>query len=481
MDRIMKIAIFHLGFFYSGGGEKLILEEMKGLQALGHTVTCFAPYVDRECCFPDVPEMAEIQTLLPSPPRWLPMKDALWLTLSCLLIPFIAWRFASYDIFFGANQPAPWFTFILSKILRKPYVIYLAQPLRLLHPRKVDLENGIKIREGDYRFLVVLKKTAGFIINWADRISVRSAHAILVNGEHVSRWITRVYGVHNEICPAGCHPEPKETLRYSRRWKGHVKANGNIVPKPYVLLTNRHSPHKRFEFVLWALKRIQKQVPRLHLIITGQETSYTDQLRYLVQSLGLAGKVHFIGLVTEQDLKHLYSEAAYYVYPAPEEDFGMGIVEAMAAGTPVIAWNNAGPGYIVKNDKTGFLIEPYDTEEFAEKMFWLASDPAMAERMGRAGHQRATEMYSYKRHFEILERMLLDAVEGHEKRSQVCEKLIESSINPQSSNPAKNHVVISSHKPSERCLPKNSKYTESESEKEFLHPVESTNEHGRNT
>jgi glycosyltransferase involved in cell wall biosynthesis len=477
----MKVAIFHLGFFYSGGGEKLILEEMKGLQALGHTVTCYAPYVDRESCFPDVSGMAEVETLLPPPPRWLPMKDALWLTLSCLLIPFFARRFASYDIFFGANQPAPWFTFILSKILRKPYVIYLAQPLRILHPRKVDLENGIKIREGDYRFLVVLKKTAGFIINWADRISVRCAHAILVNGEHVGRWITNVYGVQNEVCPAGCYPEPKKTLRYSTRWKGDVEANGNIVPKPYVLLTNRHSPQKRFEYALWALKMIQKQVPRLNLIITGQETSYTDQLRYLVKGLGIAGKVHFIGLVTEQDLKHLYREAAFYVYPAPEEDFGMGIVEAMATGTPVIAWNNAGPGYIVKNDKTGFLIEPYDTEEFAEKMLWLANDPAMVESMGRAGHQRATEMYSYKRHCEILERTLLDVIEGHETRSQVYETPKEPSVGHQSAGPTQGQLVISSHKQSERCLPKNSKYTGSDSEKGLVHPVESTNARGGDT
>ena len=49
----LRIAIFHLGFFYSGGGEKLVLEEIRGLRALGHEVTCFAPYVDRERCFPD--------------------------------------------------------------------------------------------------------------------------------------------------------------------------------------------------------------------------------------------------------------------------------------------------------------------------------------------------------------------------------------------------------------------------------------------
>ena len=161
----MRIAIFHLGFFYSGGGEKLILEEIRGLKALGHDVECFTTYVDRKDCYPDVPEMAKIHTLLPPPPQWLPMKDPFWVLLSCLFIPFLAWRFQSYDIFFGANQPGPWFAFVLSKILCKPYVIYLAQALRVLHPRIVDTENGVRIREGDTRFINALTKIAGWIID----------------------------------------------------------------------------------------------------------------------------------------------------------------------------------------------------------------------------------------------------------------------------------------------------------------------------
>jgi len=78
----MKIAIFHLGFFYSGGGEKLVLEEMRGLRALGHSVDIFAPFVDRTNCFPDIAEMAEVKALLPPPPRWLPMKDPLWVLIA---------------------------------------------------------------------------------------------------------------------------------------------------------------------------------------------------------------------------------------------------------------------------------------------------------------------------------------------------------------------------------------------------------------
>jgi len=424
----MRIAIFHLGFFYSGGGEKLILEEIRGLRALGHEVTCFTPYVDRVGCFPDEPEMAEIRSLLPQPPRWLPAFGSIWVAVACLMIPFMAGRFRSFDVFFGANQPGPWLAFVLSRILHKPYVIYLAQALRILHPRIVDLENGMRIREGDTRFINALTRYVGRLVDWADRISVKHASVVLTNGDHVSRWIREVYGVENRVCSAGCHPIPLEVLEYATRWSGQIHVNGWTIPKPYVLLTNRHSPMKRFEYALWALKTIRRTAANVSLVITGQETEYTDKLRYLVDGLGLSHAVHFVGLVTEIDLARLYENAAVYVYPSPEEDFGMGIVEAMAAGTPVVAWNNGGPTVTVRDGITGFLVEPYDTEAFAERLLRLVSYPQVAEDMGRAGHSRARQLFSYERHVELLEQALLAAVGSEDLEPVPDPTVIASSV-----------------------------------------------------
>ena len=405
----MRIALFHLGFFYSGGGEKLILEEIRGLRALGHEVECFAPFVDRESCFPDYPEIREIRSLLPPPPRWLPMKDPLWVLLSCLLIPIMAPRFRSFDLLLGANQPGPWFAFVLSRILGKPYVVYLAQALRLLHPRVVDLENGIRIREGDHRFLMAIKRAGGFLIDWADRLSIRHAATVLANGGHVRRWLEVIYGVNAQSIAAGCHPIADQKLSYERRRDGTVSVNGTTISKPFVLLTNRHSPMKRFEYAIWAMKAIRRSIPGLGLVITGQETEYTEQLRYLVESLRIPEAVTFVGLLSEHDLARLYREATVYVYPSPEEDFGMGIVEAMAAGTPVVAWRNGGPTVTVKDRETGFLVEPYDTNAFADNIQRLATSPELAERMGRAGHRRARELFSYERHNRLLEQALIEA------------------------------------------------------------------------
>ena len=410
----MKIAILHLGFFYSGGGEKLVLEELRGLRSMGHEVDCYAPYVDRTSCFPDYPEIQEIRSLLPPPPRWLPMHDPLWVLLSSILAPLLGFRFREYDVLIGANQPGPWLAYVLGKLLRKPYIIYLAQPLRLLHLRDIDLVNGIRIREGDHQFLMTIRKLAGWIIDKADRISVRNASAVLTNGEHVGHWIYEVYGVRSINCAAGCHPLTGASLSYDTRWSGEISINGARIQKPYILLTNRHSPMKRFEYAIWAMKSIHRISGDITLVITGQETEYTDQLRYLVDGLRLNDAVKFVGLVSEDELGRLYRSASAYVYPSPEEDFGMGIVEAMGAGTPVVAWANGGPTVTVKDKETGFLVEPYDTDHFADRLLTLASNPTLSEKLGRAANLRARKRFSYDQHNRVLEEAALSAVHSRE-------------------------------------------------------------------
>ena len=410
----MRIAILHLGFFYSGGGEKLVLEEIRGLRGMGHEVNCYAPYVDRSSCFPDYPEIQEIRSLLPPPPKWLPMHDPLWVVLASVLVPLLAYRFRKYDVLIGANQPGPWLACVLGKLLGKPYIIYLAQPLRLLHLRDIDLANGIRIREGDHHFLMTMRKLAGWIIDKADRISVRNASVVLTNGEHVGRWIHEVYGVRSINCAAGCHPLPAASLRYEARWSGEIVVNGSRIPKPYILLTNRHSPMKRFEYAIWAMKTIHREAPGITLVITGQETEYTDQLRYLVEGLLVKDVVKFVGLVAEDELGKLYRGASAYVYPSPEEDFGMGIVEAMGAGTPVVAWANGGPTVTVRDKETGFLVEPYDTDQFAARLLTLASNPPLSEKMGREANLRARTRFSYDQHNRVLEEAALAAVSARE-------------------------------------------------------------------
>ncbi len=402
----LKIAIFHLAFFYSGGGEKLVLEEMKGLRKRGYEVDCFSPVVEKSLCFPDIIDDFNIKTIFPQIPRFFERQETLDIVITCLFFPFIARRFRKYDIILGANQPGPWFGWLIKKLTGKPYVVYLAQPTRILYPRRVDIETGFWVKEKSRLFPVLVKLTKPFI-RWLDRISIRGADKMLVNGGYMAKVLEKVYNKEPIICPAGAHLFKRIA---GDRWQGSIEINSYTIKKPYILVTNRHFPQKRFEYVIKNLPKVLKKVPGVSLVITGNPTDYTDFLKGLVKKLSLENKVLFTGFISEKDLQELYGYAAVYVYTSPEEDFGMGVIEAMACGVPVVAWDKAGPSTTIINGKTGFLVKPGSESEFAKKIISLLEQKNMNLAMGREAMNHVRKNYTYTKHNNLLEKALIQVV-----------------------------------------------------------------------
>src|SRR5437762_10496926 len=86
-----RVAVFHCGFTYSGGGERIVIEEVLGLRRRGYGVECFAPTVDANSCYPDLIGEVGVRTLVPQLPRWLPLRDALHMLAASALVPLYAW------------------------------------------------------------------------------------------------------------------------------------------------------------------------------------------------------------------------------------------------------------------------------------------------------------------------------------------------------------------------------------------------------
>jgi glycosyltransferase involved in cell wall biosynthesis len=229
---------------------------------------------------------------------------------------------------------------------------------------------------------------------------------MLANGGYIAGVIEKIYGRKQVLCAAGCHPQPSKLLRTEPQsaYQGYFKVRGHTITKPYVLITNRHEPQKKFESVIQAMAQVSASAPQASLVIPGPFTAHTPRLVELAKQLGIEQKVLFLGQIPEPELQRLYREAAVYCYPAPEEDFGMGVIEAMAWGIPVVAWNHAGPTTTVLDGVTGFLAQPGNVESYAQAVAWLLLDPALRARMGEAAHDRVVRYFSWDRHVRILEK-----------------------------------------------------------------------------
>ena len=178
-----------------------------------------------------------------------------------------------------------------------------------------------------------------------------------------------------------------------------------------MLLTNRHYPQKRFDLAIRAIAEVRKRHPRAQLVIPGPATSHTASLKSLVTELALEDAVLFLGPITEEELQSLYEGAAVYVYPAPEEDFGMGVIEAMAKGAPVVAWDQAGPTVTV-GPGTGHLAEPLDVMDYALGIGKLLD----SREENQATGERAVEWarrFDWERHIDTLEHAVLAVSRNH--------------------------------------------------------------------
>jgi len=390
--RDIKIAVFHLAFVYSGGGEKLVLEEVQRLKKRMFGVDLFACAIDEKKCFPELLKKQKINLFLPWSRNLFKGHDAFWVLLTCILAPFFAYKFKDYDVIFAANQPSLWIASVVKKLFKIPFIAYVAQPTRFLHPRKIDRETGLHfVKSGKETFTVKFMNFFITILNILDKFSFKSADCLLANGEYIKERIEKVYDVKAINCPAGADFLKK------------VLSDSKKLNNPYILMTNRHVWQKRLEYGLSVLSAVLPEMPDMRLKITGEFTEYTDELKILAKRLGLLEKIDFLGYLKEEKMQNLYKNALCYIYTAPEEDFGMGVIEAQSLGIPAVAWNMGGPSKVIISSKTGFLVPEGNVSEFIRCVFLILKNKNLRRKMSLDALNYSKKSFSWEKHINCIE------------------------------------------------------------------------------
>ncbi len=127
------------------------------------------------------------------------------------------------------------------------------------------------------------------------------------------------------------------------------------------------------------------------LLIVGDGPARSG-LHALSRKLGIAPWVRFAG--ERHDVARVLSLMDVFVLPSRHEGFGIAILEAMAAGLPVVATNVGGIPEIVVDGETGLLVPPGDAPALANAIRYLLTHPAQAEAFGARGRRRARETFS---------------------------------------------------------------------------------------
>ena len=162
-----------------------------------------------------------------------------------------------------------------------------------------------------------------------------------------------------------------------------------------VLFVGRLEPRKGLLDLLKAFRLLRSAGCSCRLLIIGTGPQEREARRYVMTRR--LGSVEFLGRVGDDEKAALYRTADVFVSPATgRESFGIVLLEAMAAGTPVVCSDIHGSKGVVRRGREGILVPPRKPKAIAAAVMQLFGDPSLAAAMGEAGRQRA-ESYSWER------------------------------------------------------------------------------------
>ncbi|MGH2455868.1 MAG: glycosyltransferase family 4 protein [Candidatus Limnocylindria bacterium] len=162
-----------------------------------------------------------------------------------------------------------------------------------------------------------------------------------------------------------------------------------------ILFVGRFEERKGLIHLLKAYHRLRKRRVDARLLVVGTGPKAREHRRYV--GLRQIRDVEFLGRVSDDDKARYFASADIFCAPATgQESFGIVLLEAMAAGVPIVASDIHGYKNVVQRGVQGLLVEPRNHRALAAALYTLANDEELRHRMSEAGRGRAPE-YSWDR------------------------------------------------------------------------------------
>lgn len=239
------------------------------------------------------------------------------------------------------------------------------------------------------------------------------ADAVTVSTNVMERWL-RARGVETPIQvvrpPITLQPAPAGVRERFRKVLG-VSDDTTVI-----LTASRLSLEKDVDFLIRSARSFAND-PKVKFVIVGAGPMEA-QLKAEAETLGLMGRILFVGEAKHEEMPNWYAAADMFAFPSRNDTLGLVLIEAMVCGLPCVAINMNGPTEVVRSGDTGFLV-PFQERAFAEAIRSIAHDPELRLKMGARSREWSLAQFSVdtslslERAYELArERMDRDRLEG---------------------------------------------------------------------
>jgi glycosyltransferase involved in cell wall biosynthesis len=254
--------------------------------------------------------------------------------------------------------------FFSKKLLKKSYIIY---------GRGTDI----------YFMSFFWKKISYFIL--------KNANKVIVLTEDMKRELQKIYNGEILVIPNGI-----ELNNYKNLQKENIPVENKII-----IFVGTLSPVKGLIYLIEAMEIIHTEMKNTFLMIVG-EGQEKKSLEEMVIKLHLEKVVFFKGRIPNEDIPKFLVQGYVFVLPSLSEGFPNVILEAMAAGLPIITTDIDGLSEIITNEENGYLVEPKNSHQLADKLLKILKNPIQRKIISDNNIEKASK-YSWKNVVEHLE------------------------------------------------------------------------------
>jgi len=177
---------------------------------------------------------------------------------------------------------------------------------------------------------------------------------------------------------------------------------------PLVGAVGRLHRQKGFGYLVAAMAQVREHIPDVRLLLIG-DGELRGELEAQARAAGLSEAAVFAGM--RLNIPEILATLDVFALPSLWEGMPNVVLEAMAAGLPVVATAVGGTPEVVVNGVTGFLVPPRDPDALAKAIIRLLCDPDLRRRMGKAGRERVERFFSVERMVRATEALYEELVE----------------------------------------------------------------------